>query len=171
MNYGIIHAHTRGPGTSICNTALCTLKKGTHSLSRTRSLEKVFSNSFCFNFVFFFFFLSKHCPRYFQSWQNITTYSICKRFSPLGFLEGFTHHGKNQIKNILKKMFFLKINTITSSLANDLIFGLALGFLKNNKSLMKKPYKYTDLAFNSDFKLQRQEREERKSESEAEQTE
>lgn len=57
-------------------------------------------------------------------------------------------------------MFFLKINTITSSLANDLIFGLALGFLKNNKSLMKKPYKYTDLAFNSDFKLQRQEREE-----------
>lgn len=68
-------------------------------------------------------------------------------------------------------MFFLKINTITSSLANDLIFGLALGFLKNNKSLMKKPYKYTDLAFNSDFKLQRQEREERKSESEAEQTE
>lgn len=68
-------------------------------------------------------------------------------------------------------MFFLKINTITSSLANDLIFGLAFGFLKNNKSLMKKPYKYTDLAFNSDFKLQRQEREERKSESEAEQTE
>lgn len=68
-------------------------------------------------------------------------------------------------------MFFFKINTITSSLANDLIFGLALGFLKNNKSLMKKPYKYTDLAFNSDFKLQRQEREERKSESEAEQTE
>lgn len=57
-------------------------------------------------------------------------------------------------------MFFLKINTITSSLANDLIFGLAFGFLKNNKSLMKKPYKYTDLAFNSDFKLQRQEREE-----------
>lgn len=68
-------------------------------------------------------------------------------------------------------MFFFKINTITSSLANDLIFGLAFGFLKNNKSLMKKPYKYTDLAFNSDFKLQRQEREERKSESEAEQTE